>query len=833
MPTLTLNPSSELILIPGTAVDLTVTNTSTTTAANNVDITLPSDIESEVETKTRTGCDNIAAGGTCTITITTKTGAAIDPFPQFATVQGANTQTANINVDIQGEITGSTVTFSSPGAQNLTLTNNSSSDVTVNSVTLSSGINNVTVGSLSDCQPLAASSTCNVPLTAVQTSYGSGTATVTYNTTRIVTPAPTVVVDNTTLSISNTIDLTANHSGQNFTVTNNGNFTWQNADFNLATSLTGVTPDYSDCTSTPLVPTNNCTITFNTSGANVGDNTILNTTGDNIDTYNSNVTIISSFDVEVDTDADNINLGYRALKVRNSSLTNLVGRITDVTSSVPTKIHFCANGDTSCTHESTCVLDQDIPAGSDCLIWLKALDADQAVETADVDVTVDGNYNGIDKNNHKVNTDFSHVFTVAYSKSLFVGGNFTDAGDITANRIAKWDGSAWSALTFGGETGVNNEVRAFSNDTSGNLYAGGEFTTAGGMPVNYIAKWNGAAWSALASGEQTGTNNYVRALTNDSSGNLYAGGDFTTAGGINPINYIAKWDGSAWSALASGGETGTSPDDSALIVNDSGNLYVGGQFTTAGGITVNKIAKWDGSVWSALVSGGQTGVGGFISVVNTFTNDSSGNIYAGGNFTTAGDITANNIAKWDDSTSTWSALVSGGETGVSSGILALTNDNSGNVYVGGSFTDAGDITANRIAKWDGSVWSALTSGGQTGVGGGLKPFVDALTNDNSGDVYAGGRFTTAGGMTVNYIAKWDGSAWSALTSGGQTGVSGHVWSLYILPIIESITAVSTTAPRFKHKVLKSKNKHHIKKNRKINNKNIYSKYCLKGELING
>ena len=35
----------------------------------------------------------------------------------------------------------------------------------------------------------------------------------------------------------------------------------------------------------------------------------------------------------------------------------------------------------------------------------------------------------------------------------------------------------------------------------------------------------------------------VYALAVDASGTLYAGGDFTTAGGVS-ANYIAKWDGS-------------------------------------------------------------------------------------------------------------------------------------------------------------------------------------------------------------------------------------------------------------------------------------------------
>ena len=82
-----------------------------------------------------------------------------------------------------------------------------------------------------------------------------------------------------------------------------------------------------------------------------------------------------------------------------------------------------------------------------------------------------------------------------------------------------------------------------------NLYAGGYFTTAGGVTATNIAKWDGSAWSALGSG-MNGDGDIVYALA-VSGTNLYAGGDFTTAGGV-PANYIAKWNGSAWSALGSG-----------------------------------------------------------------------------------------------------------------------------------------------------------------------------------------------------------------------------------------------------------------------------------------
>ncbi|MCO6436111.1 MAG: hypothetical protein J5J06_03395 [Phycisphaerae bacterium] len=62
---------------------------------------------------------------------------------------------------------------------------------------------------------------------------------------------------------------------------------------------------------------------------------------------------------------------------------------------------------------------------------------------------------------------------------LVLGGEFSVVGKTVANNIAAWDGSNWSPLG----TGMNDAVRAFTvfDDGSGPaLYAGGEFTTAGG-----------------------------------------------------------------------------------------------------------------------------------------------------------------------------------------------------------------------------------------------------------------------------------------------------------------------------------------------------------------
>src|SRR5687767_15868867 len=82
------------------------------------------------------------------------------------------------------------------------------------------------------------------------------------------------------------------------------------------------------------------------------------------------------------------------------------------------------------------------------------------------------------------------------------------------------------------------------------LYAGGQFTTAGGVGANYMARWNGSAWSALGNGKNGDL--WTMAVI---GADRYAGGQLTTAGGVR-VNYIARWDRSAWSALG-GGRIGT------------------------------------------------------------------------------------------------------------------------------------------------------------------------------------------------------------------------------------------------------------------------------------
>jgi hypothetical protein len=349
------------------------------------------------------------------------------------------------------------------------------------------------------------------------------------------------------------------------------------------------------------------------------------------------------------------------------------------------------------------------------------------------------------------------------SGNLYIGGAFTIVGNAFATNVAEWNGSSWSALS----SGMNGTV--FALEVSGStLYAGGYFTAAGTNVANYVAQWNGSSWSGLGSGFSgqgiDGNGPYVNALA-VSGTTLYAGGDFATAGGMSAYS-IAQWNGSSWSPVGSGIPGGPV---FALAVSGS-TVYAGGNFTTAGGSAANDIAQWNGSSWSALGSGMSGGIRPQVVALAV----SGSTLYAGGGFKTAGGIAATNIAQWNGSN--WSALGSGiSGTGSDGGLYVYALTVSGStLYVGGDFSNAGGIAANSIAKWNGSSWSAFGSGiyGQGYDGNG--PYVSALAVSGS-TVYAGGDFSFQGGTAVDSIAKYNGSIWSGLGS----GMNGYVKALAV------------------------------------------------------
>jgi hypothetical protein len=361
---------------------------------------------------------------------------------------------------------------------------------------------------------------------------------------------------------------------------------------------------------------------------------------------------------------------------------------------------------------------------------------------------------------------FSTIVTaIAISGTdVYVGGDFTNAGGVTgANYIARWDGAQWHAV--GGANAISAPVNAIAISGT-DVYVGGNFTTAGGNPnADRIARWDGTQWHALGSGIDNG---FIQTIA-ISGTDVYVGGFFFNAGGISGANYIARWDGTNWNAVGGANAIPGSSFAVYAIAISGTNVYVGGNFTTAGGVSgANYIARWDGTTWSGLLSG----TFGINSQVNTIAISGT-EVLVGGWFTRAGGVPgANAIARWDGAQ--WHTV--GGANaipGSSSTVYAITITGT-DVYVGGFFTNAGGNNANDfLTRWTGS--SFVPPGSKTARPLNGTVYTVAVSGT---DVYVGGRFTNAGNVPgANYIARWDGAQWHAV--GGANAINGEVYTIAI------------------------------------------------------
>jgi hypothetical protein len=332
------------------------------------------------------------------------------------------------------------------------------------------------------------------------------------------------------------------------------------------------------------------------------------------------------------------------------------------------------------------------------------------------------------------------------SGDLVVGGRFAEAGAIRgANNIARWDGTQWSLLGIG----LNGSVRSL-HVMDGEIFAGGSFNNAGGLPVRNVARWIEAnqAWTLLINLTNNGVDGNVFTVASTRT-HVYLGGIFTATGGITNFARIPR---TGWMTFGNG----VGGTILTLATRDA-NVFAGGQFTYAGGVVANNVARWTGNNWTAL----GTGLNG---AVNAVVVGQDGHVYAGGTFTNAGGVTTYRIARWDGFR--WNPL----GIGLDGPVLALAVQGT-NLIAGGEFTRAGGFSASRVARWDGTRWSA--------IGSGCNDRVRALALGADGRIYAAGDFTQAGGNAANRVAAWDGTRWASLGTPATNGVNDTVLALAV------------------------------------------------------
>ena len=211
-----------------------------------------------------------------------------------------------------------------------------------------------------------------------------------------------------------------------------------------------------------------------------------------------------------------------------------------------------------------------------------------------------------------------------YQGDLVAGGVFFTAGGNPTTGLARWDGAAWHDMSY---LGVTSPLALLAAD--GDLYAsahigGGQFG---------VRRLRNGAWETLGPSNSPNGAFALGFFQNQ----LIAGGSFW----VNPTNHnIARFDGATWQpmgefegpviSLTSWDPGGAGPMPERLIA--------GGGFITINGAPVSHIASWNGTQWSPLGSGMDAGPWDFA--------EWNGDLVMGGNFSTAGGIVSPNFARY-------------------------------------------------------------------------------------------------------------------------------------------------------------------------------------------
>ena len=277
------------------------------------------------------------------------------------------------------------------------------------------------------------------------------------------------------------------------------------------------------------------------------------------------------------------------------------------------------------------------------------------------------------------------------------------------------------------------------------LVVGGSFWSAGGVLTNGIAFWDGQRWRSPQGGV-SGSSSGGRVYTVESfEGHLIVAGGFSSAGGVS-VNNVAAWNGVRWQALGAG-----LPGTVYALREFNGTLYAAGYLGP--GEDGGGVFRWDGASWDVI---GQTDERNTLPVALTVHNNM---LVAGGGFRSINGVSAKNIARWNGQD--WHALGEG-ITGADASVICLEVFN-GDLYAGGFFDYAGGAESRGVARWDGTNWHDLNTES--------FPFYIPFVMRSFGDrLVVAGYFDCDPDPSGLRVCAWDGAEWGRVSGDPEAEV---------------------------------------------------------------
>jgi len=194
------------------------------------------------------------------------------------------------------------------------------------------------------------------------------------------------------------------------------------------------------------------------------------------------------------------------------------------------------------------------------------------------------------------------IFTMTMVNNIiYVGGNFTKINGVTTGPLAQLSNSAWTGIA----PTMTGEVHALYYDNSGNIYVGGNFNVPSGPSRAGVYNIAGATFAPIGAV----CNGFVYGFIIQNQ-QLFVGGTFLTIDVKNgactsPMNAtsiaIYNLQTNQWSNTFKYNTNEFDGYDvrSFAILEDTGEVIVGGNFSSIANVILDSVGVWNGTggVW--------------------------------------------------------------------------------------------------------------------------------------------------------------------------------------------------------------------------------------------
>lgn len=192
-----------------------------------------------------------------------------------------------------------------------------------------------------------------------------------------------------------------------------------------------------------------------------------------------------------------------------------------------------------------------------------------------------------------INPGFISCMTFTPGNKVVLGGNFPSYNGTSRNNIARINADGSLDNTFNPGLGANDIVWAVASQTNGQVIIAGQFTKVNGYPRSSIARLNpdGTLDPTFDPG-LNGINGTVYALALTADGSMYIGGDFTTNGGLYRRS-VSLLNSNGVPVTTFNPVVGVDGPVLTMAVQSNGKLLIGGSFANAELRSRRNIARYN------------------------------------------------------------------------------------------------------------------------------------------------------------------------------------------------------------------------------------------------